>query len=247
MLTRHLASKLAPDITVNAIAPGPFESKMMAETLRNFGEQIAVLGPAQAHRAPRRHGGHRDLPRLEGRLVPDRRGDPGRRGHLDPLMLVVAGSFGVHEHDPGAHPEHLGRGPGDARSGRRTNGTRTPSRDVARRSPASRPSSATRTRPRRARPGWRFVGSGPGSAWPPTASTPTGCGCCAASCAGSNRPSATWPTPTSSMCWVETPGARRPRREGPRRPGGRAGPGALAGPSPVGGPARLGPLRADGA
>jgi NAD(P)-dependent dehydrogenase (short-subunit alcohol dehydrogenase family) len=26
---------------VNAIAPGPFESKMMAETLKNFGDQIA--------------------------------------------------------------------------------------------------------------------------------------------------------------------------------------------------------------
>lgn len=34
MLTRHLASKLAADhITVNAIAPGPFESKMMAFAL----------------------------------------------------------------------------------------------------------------------------------------------------------------------------------------------------------------------
>ncbi len=45
MLTRHLAGKLAPEITVNAIAPGPFESKMMAETLRNFGEQIAASAP----------------------------------------------------------------------------------------------------------------------------------------------------------------------------------------------------------
>ncbi|MEV6986212.1 SDR family oxidoreductase [Sphaerisporangium sp. NPDC051017] len=34
MLTRHLAIKLAPEfITVNAIAPGPFESKMMAYAL----------------------------------------------------------------------------------------------------------------------------------------------------------------------------------------------------------------------
>jgi NAD(P)-dependent dehydrogenase (short-subunit alcohol dehydrogenase family) len=34
MLTRHLAKALAPDyITVNAIAPGPFESKMMAYVL----------------------------------------------------------------------------------------------------------------------------------------------------------------------------------------------------------------------
>jgi len=45
MLTRHLAAKLAPEITVNAIAPGPFESKMMAETLRTFGEQIVASAP----------------------------------------------------------------------------------------------------------------------------------------------------------------------------------------------------------
>jgi NAD(P)-dependent dehydrogenase (short-subunit alcohol dehydrogenase family) len=45
MLTRHLAAKLAPDITVNAISPGPFESKMMAETLRTFGDQIVASAP----------------------------------------------------------------------------------------------------------------------------------------------------------------------------------------------------------
>ncbi len=40
-LTRVLAKKLAPRrITVNAVAPGPFESKMMAQTLRNFGKLI---------------------------------------------------------------------------------------------------------------------------------------------------------------------------------------------------------------
>ena len=44
-LTRHLAKKLAPEITVNAIAPGPFESKMMAATLEAFGEQIAASNP----------------------------------------------------------------------------------------------------------------------------------------------------------------------------------------------------------
>jgi NAD(P)-dependent dehydrogenase (short-subunit alcohol dehydrogenase family) len=44
-LTRHLARKLAPRITVNAIAPGPFESKMMAATLDAFGEQIAAGAP----------------------------------------------------------------------------------------------------------------------------------------------------------------------------------------------------------
>jgi NAD(P)-dependent dehydrogenase (short-subunit alcohol dehydrogenase family) len=45
MLTRHLAKRLAPAITVNAIAPGPFESKMMAATLDTFGEQIAAAAP----------------------------------------------------------------------------------------------------------------------------------------------------------------------------------------------------------
>jgi NAD(P)-dependent dehydrogenase (short-subunit alcohol dehydrogenase family) len=44
-LTRHLAKRLAPEITVNAIAPGPFESKMMAATLEAFGEQIAANAP----------------------------------------------------------------------------------------------------------------------------------------------------------------------------------------------------------
>jgi NAD(P)-dependent dehydrogenase (short-subunit alcohol dehydrogenase family) len=44
-LTRHLAKKLAPSITVNAIAPGPFESKMMAATLETFGDSIAASAP----------------------------------------------------------------------------------------------------------------------------------------------------------------------------------------------------------
>lgn len=44
-LTRHLAKHLAPAITVNAIAPGPFESKMMAAMLEAFGEAIAARAP----------------------------------------------------------------------------------------------------------------------------------------------------------------------------------------------------------
>jgi NAD(P)-dependent dehydrogenase (short-subunit alcohol dehydrogenase family) len=44
-LTRHLAKRLAPSITVNAIAPGPFESKMMAATLAASGDQIAASAP----------------------------------------------------------------------------------------------------------------------------------------------------------------------------------------------------------
>jgi NAD(P)-dependent dehydrogenase (short-subunit alcohol dehydrogenase family) len=45
-MTRVLAKKLASrDITVNAVAPGPFESKMMAATLDRFGEMIAKTNP----------------------------------------------------------------------------------------------------------------------------------------------------------------------------------------------------------
>jgi NAD(P)-dependent dehydrogenase (short-subunit alcohol dehydrogenase family) len=45
-LTRVLARKLAPrKITVNAVAPGPFESKMMAQTLRDFGGMIVESCP----------------------------------------------------------------------------------------------------------------------------------------------------------------------------------------------------------
>jgi NAD(P)-dependent dehydrogenase (short-subunit alcohol dehydrogenase family) len=45
MLTRHLAKRLAPEhITVNAIAPGPFESKMMAFMLRDEESRRAVEG-----------------------------------------------------------------------------------------------------------------------------------------------------------------------------------------------------------
>ncbi len=44
-LTRHLAKRLAPTITVNAIAPGPFESKMMAATLDAFRSQIEAGAP----------------------------------------------------------------------------------------------------------------------------------------------------------------------------------------------------------
>jgi NAD(P)-dependent dehydrogenase (short-subunit alcohol dehydrogenase family) len=44
-LSRHLARRLAPEITVNAVAPGPFESKMMAATLKSFGDQIRAANP----------------------------------------------------------------------------------------------------------------------------------------------------------------------------------------------------------
>jgi NAD(P)-dependent dehydrogenase (short-subunit alcohol dehydrogenase family) len=45
-LTRVLARHLGPrHITVNAIAPGPFESKMMAAALEQFGAEMAASSP----------------------------------------------------------------------------------------------------------------------------------------------------------------------------------------------------------
>jgi NAD(P)-dependent dehydrogenase (short-subunit alcohol dehydrogenase family) len=45
-LTRVLARKLGPShITVNAVAPGPFESKMMAATLERFRREIEASSP----------------------------------------------------------------------------------------------------------------------------------------------------------------------------------------------------------
>ena len=44
-LTRALAVRLAPRVTVNAIAPGPFDSKMMHETLERFRDAIVGSCP----------------------------------------------------------------------------------------------------------------------------------------------------------------------------------------------------------
>jgi NAD(P)-dependent dehydrogenase (short-subunit alcohol dehydrogenase family) len=43
--TRHLARRLAPAITVNAIAPGPFDSRMMAPILARHADAIAQTIP----------------------------------------------------------------------------------------------------------------------------------------------------------------------------------------------------------
>ena len=44
-LTRHLAKHLAPTVTVNAIAPGPFQSRMMKATLEAAGEGMERMMP----------------------------------------------------------------------------------------------------------------------------------------------------------------------------------------------------------
>jgi NAD(P)-dependent dehydrogenase (short-subunit alcohol dehydrogenase family) len=44
-LTRHLAKHLAPSITVNAIAPGPFQSRMMRATLEAAGDGMTKMMP----------------------------------------------------------------------------------------------------------------------------------------------------------------------------------------------------------
>ena len=40
-MSKHLASRLGPDITVNTLALGPFRSKMMKATLEAFEQDIA--------------------------------------------------------------------------------------------------------------------------------------------------------------------------------------------------------------
>ena len=51
-MSRVLARKLAPHITVNAVAPGAFQSKMMAATLEQFGDSIANSNPLGRIGAP---------------------------------------------------------------------------------------------------------------------------------------------------------------------------------------------------
>lgn len=52
-MTRVLAKKLAPQhITVNAVAPGPFESRMMKATLERLGDAVAGMVPLKRIGAP---------------------------------------------------------------------------------------------------------------------------------------------------------------------------------------------------
>ena len=52
-LTRVMAREFGPlHVTVNAIAPGPFPSKMMAATLAEHGDEIAATSPLGRIGAP---------------------------------------------------------------------------------------------------------------------------------------------------------------------------------------------------
>ena len=44
-LSRVIAKRLAPNVTVNAVAPGPFESSLMAATLEQFRDAIIPSVP----------------------------------------------------------------------------------------------------------------------------------------------------------------------------------------------------------
>ena len=69
-LTRTLARRLGPEfITVNAIAPGPFESKMMAATLEAFGDSIAQSAPLRRIGAIRSRGWTRLPPDTARRII----------------------------------------------------------------------------------------------------------------------------------------------------------------------------------
>ena len=91
-LTRHLARNLGrKHITVNAIAPGPFESKMMAATLRDFGADIARSSPLNRIGRPDDMAGAAIF-LASRRCVRHRRGAPRRRRDRNHEVVGYAAS-----------------------------------------------------------------------------------------------------------------------------------------------------------
>ena len=93
-LSRHLAVELGPrHITVNAVAPGYFESKMTEEVLEQYGDQIrGALSDGQA-RAAGRDGRCGDLSGVARGRVHQRRCHRGRRRDLYQLTVTVRNSY----------------------------------------------------------------------------------------------------------------------------------------------------------
>ena len=102
-LTRHLAHHLAKDhITVNAIAPGPFESKMMAFALDDPATRAGIERSVPLGRIGRPDDmAGAAIFLSSGRLLPDGRGHPRRRRdrrrltrpHRGSSVEVAASSF----------------------------------------------------------------------------------------------------------------------------------------------------------
>ncbi len=101
-------------VTVNAVAPGPFESKMMAATLAAFGDQIAGFGADEAHRPARRHGRRRHLPRV-ARPAPTSPARSSPSTAASPRPSEPHDATTRHESDPGGD----GRAPARRRGRRR--------------------------------------------------------------------------------------------------------------------------------
>ncbi len=75
MLTQHLALDLAAEhITVNAVAPGPFETKMMAHVFNDPDRSDALKKRVPLHRSgePDDAAGSDHFPGVARRLLPDR-------------------------------------------------------------------------------------------------------------------------------------------------------------------------------
>ena len=94
-LTRHLAKRLAPKVTVNAIAPGPFESKMMAATLESFGDSIKASAPMKRIGRPEDMAAAAIYLALARLRLRHRRDPPGRRRHRHRRVAQCTVTFGL--------------------------------------------------------------------------------------------------------------------------------------------------------
>src|SRR5690606_39038111 len=118
-LTRHLAGRLAPErITVNAIAPGPFESKMMAFALNDpkMRAEIEAAIPLGRIGRPEDVAGaaiylsSRAGAYLTGAVIPV---DGGTTAKACPAARARAGPAPAYPRDAGAGPSGLRRQPGE--------------------------------------------------------------------------------------------------------------------------------------